>query len=201
MIKLHLFSRDSGKTAVLGPRDTLIGPRAVLMALGRQFFLSPYCIKHCFNFGLSILRHTEYIIYNRLLLSVFVSLFIQANAIRGVLAAVGCAVLFALVTVVYKFRWRANGDKVSFQIFSNIKSYDMKISQNFLKPPGAQIRPGERKSHLQQGGGRRERDRQPSDGQQIKLSFGILFFSMPQQELQEMISLICCIVRILPYTG
>ena len=120
----------------------------------------------------------------------FVSPFIQANAIRGVLAAVGCAVLFALLAVVYKFRWRANGDKVSFQIFSKIKSYDMKISQNFLKTPGAQIRPGERKSHLQQGGGRRERDRQPSDGQQIKLSFGILFFSMPQQEHQEMISLI-----------
>merc|ERR1712241_275669 len=35
----------------------------------------------------------------------------EANAIRGVLAAVGCAVLFALLAVVYKFRWRGNGDK------------------------------------------------------------------------------------------
>ena len=40
----------------------------------------------------------------------------QANAIRGVLAAVGCAVLFAILAAVYKFRWRGNADKVLYVI-------------------------------------------------------------------------------------
>ena len=51
----------------------------------------------------------------------FVLLYNQANAIRGVLAAVGCAVLFALVTVVYKFRWRGNGDKVKFHTLCSVR--------------------------------------------------------------------------------
>ena len=63
--------------------------------------------------------------------------FIQANAIRGVLAAVGCAVLFALLAVVYKFRWRGNGDKVRFH---NI----------FLKPCDI-IEINKPENHLQEG--------------------------------------------------
>ena len=70
----------------------------------------------------------EYETYRHDRLVSFVSPFIQANAIRGVLAAVGCAVLFALLAVVYKFRWRGNGDKVRFHDFF-IKPFDIETNK------------------------------------------------------------------------